>query len=84
MIDEYEKRKRKQIALMRSIRDYGFGIFFILIGLLFLLRMKLGPENWVNERLGAPDLPEQIFGGTAIVYGLWRIYRGYQQKYFNY
>lgn len=82
MFEEYENRKRKQIAGMKSLMDYGMGILILFMGLFFLFRLKLGNIP-INERLGKPDMLEKIFGGFCILYGVWRIYRGYQKKYFR-
>jgi hypothetical protein len=82
MFEEYEKKKRKQIATMRSMMDYVMGFIIFLIGLFFLFRSKLG-DIPINEKLGQPDLLEKMFGGLCLLYGTWRIYRGYQKKYFN-
>jgi len=82
MFEEYEKKKRKQIATMRSMMDYVMGFIIFLIGLFFLFRSKLG-DIPINEKLGQPDLLEKMFGGLCLLYGAWRIYRGYQKKYFN-
>ena len=82
MIEEYEKKKRRQVAQMKSLMDYGMGILILLLGLFFLFRGQLGNFE-VNERLGQPDLLEKIFGGLCVLYGSWRIYRGYQKKYFK-
>ncbi|MBL7722528.1 MAG: hypothetical protein JNK27_00195 [Chitinophagaceae bacterium] len=82
MFEEYENKKRKQIAGMKSLMDYGMGILILLLGLFFLFRLKLGNIP-INERLGKPDMLEKVFGGFCILYGAWRIYRGYQKKYFR-
>ncbi|HNR17115.1 MAG TPA: hypothetical protein PKG90_10670 [Chitinophagaceae bacterium] len=82
MFEEYENKKRKQIAGMKSLMDYGMGILILLMGLFFLFRLKLGNIP-INERLGQPDTIEKVFGVFCIIYGAWRIYRGYQKKYFR-
>lgn len=68
--------------MMKSLMDYGMGVLIVLAGLFFLFRMYLG-DFPLNERLGKPDLLEKIFGGMCVVYGLWRIYRGYRKNYFK-
>ena len=84
MIEEYEKRKKKQISSMLAIKDYGMGFFILLIGLVFLFRMKLGPSFFLNQKLqGPPDALEKIFGVFCLIYGVWRIYRGYKKNYFR-
>lgn len=82
MFEEYEKKKRKQIAGMKSLMDYGMGLLILLMGLFFLFRMQLGRIS-INESLGKPDMLEKIFGSFCLLYGAWRIYRGYKKNYFR-
>lgn len=82
MFEEYEKRKRKQISGMRSLLDYGMGIIIMFMGFFFLFRGQLGNVS-INERLGKPDTLEKIFGVFCVLYGIWRIYRGYKKNYFR-
>jgi len=82
MFEEYEKKKRNQVAQMKSLMDYGMGILILLLGLFFLIRGQLG-DFPLNERLGKPDALEKIFGGICVLYGVWRIYRGYKKNYFK-
>jgi threonine/homoserine/homoserine lactone efflux protein len=82
MFEEYEKKRRKQISTMRSMMDYVMGFIIIIIGLFFLFRAKLGNIP-INESLGQPDTLEKVFGGLCLLYGAWRIYRGYQKNYFR-
>ena len=82
MIEEYEKKKRRQMAQMKSLMDYGMGILILIIGLFFLFRGQMG-NFALNERLGQPDLLEKIFGSLCLLYGTWRIYRGYKKNYFR-
>ncbi len=82
MFEDYEKRKKKQVTQMRSLMDYGMGILIFLLGAFFLFRAKLGPLP-LNQRLGEPDILEKLFGGLCMVYGAWRIYRGYKKNYFR-
>ncbi|MBM3415734.1 MAG: hypothetical protein FJY20_04635 [Bacteroidetes bacterium] len=82
MFEEYEKKKRKQVAQMKSLMDYGMGLLILLVGFFFLFRARLGTIP-LNEKLGEPDTLEKIFGGLCLFYGAWRIYRGYKKKYFR-
>ncbi len=79
MIEEYEKGKRKQISLMRSILDYGMGVLFLLIGLYFLLSETLD----MNVFRQKPSAMDKVIGVLFVVYGGWRIYRGYRKNYFK-
>lgn len=82
MFEEYERKKRRQVEQMKSLMDYGMGILILLVGLFFVFREKLGNFP-LNDRLGKPDTLETVFGSLCIIYGAWRIYRGYKKKYFN-
>jgi hypothetical protein len=53
------------------------GGLFLLAGFFFLLRGLWELE--VNLRF-PPDLTDRIFGGVCLLYGAWRIYRGYTAK----
>ena len=81
MFEEYEKKKRKQVASMKSLMDYGMGILILLLGLFFFFRGKLGGIE-LNEKF-PPDNIDKIFGGFCLLYGAWRIYRGYKKNYFK-
>ena len=80
MCEEYENRKRKQVSGMRSILDYGMGVIILFIGVFFFFRNKF--DIGFNEQFPPNDM-DKIFGGICIVYGIWRIYRGYKKNYFR-
>jgi hypothetical protein len=79
MIEEYEKNRRRQVSNMRSIMDYGMGTLFFLLGLYFLLYQQLG-FNFLNRN---PSSTDYLIGGLFVLYGAWRIYRGYKKNYFK-
>ena len=80
MIEEYEKRKRKQISFMKSLLDYGMGMLIFIAGIFFLFRQQISAE--LNEKFPPTDL-DKVFGGLCILYGAWRIYRGFKKNYFR-
>lgn len=80
MIEEYEKRKRRQVAMMKSLLDYGMGILITAAGVFFFFRNKL--DISFNDRFPPNDM-DKIFGAICLVYGAWRIYRGYKKNYFR-
>ena len=80
MFEEYEKKKRKQVSLMKSLMDYGMGLLILLMGVFLFFRNKFHLE--FNERF-PPDNIDKIVGGISIVYRVWRIYRGYRKSYFK-
>lgn len=72
-----EVNRRKRYELRRSIRDYGYGIFILCFGI-FLI---------VSDRFGTPFIdepfPRYCLIGLFLVYGSFRIYRGYKKSYFK-
>jgi hypothetical protein len=80
MIDEYEKKKRKQIASMRALLDYGLGTLITGFGIFLFIRSKL--DISFNENF-PPNNIDKMFGALCVIYGGWRIYRGYKKNYFR-
>ena len=80
MIEEYEKQKRKRLALQKSIMDYAIGTLILAMGIFFLLRQNFKLE--FNEDY-PPNYMDKIFGVICLLYGGWRIYRGYKKNYFR-
>lgn len=80
MFEEYEKKKRNQVKLMRSVLDYGMGVLILIAGIFFFFRDKM--DIPFNDRF-PPNEFDKIFGGICVVYGIWRIYRGYKKEYFK-
>ena len=79
-IDEYENKKRKQISLMRSILDYGIGIAIIAAGVFLFFRDKMKLD--FNDKF-PPNNTDKLIGVICVLYGGWRIYRGYKKNYFK-
>ena len=76
--DDYEKRKMSAYTNRRSIMDFGMGLIYFAIGGFFLFSRQLGYE------LAFPVPPfSYIFGGLCVLYGIFRIYRGYRKNYIN-
>jgi len=79
MLEEYEKKRKKQVSSMRSILDYGIGVLIAILGLFLFFRNYLNIS--FNEQF-PPDIWDKVFGGVCVIYGSWRIYRGYKKNYF--
>jgi len=77
MENQDSDRRNKGYTLMRTIMDYGMGIMIFGFGVLFLLAPKLGFSFEVD------GLIRYSFGCLCIIYGGWRIYRGYKKNYFH-
>lgn len=80
-LEEFEREqpseKDKSYMRMRSIMDYGMGIMWSGMGLflIFIKRFSTGLEL----RYDPGTL--QAFGAICLLYGLFRIYRGYKKNY---
>jgi sulfite exporter TauE/SafE len=79
MLEEYEKKRKKQVSSMRSILDYAMGTVIMLLGLFFFFRGKF--KLAFNES-HPPDYLDKILGVIFVIYGAWRLYRGYKKNYF--
>jgi len=75
---EWEERKEKRYSIMHAIYDYSMGVIWVGVGVFFLFYRKMG-ITWIKS---GPVL-DTIFGFVGIAYGLFRLYRGYQKKYFR-
>jgi hypothetical protein len=77
MRGEPQDRKTKNYVLMRSIKDYGMGIVIFGFGLFLAFARKLGFEFSIDPVL------RYSFVAMFMVYGAWRMYRGYKKNYFS-
>ena len=79
MLEEYEKKRRRQVSFMRSFMDYTMGVLLIGLGIVLFFhdKMKIG----INERISPGAV--KLLGVIFVLYGAWRIYRGYKKNYFQ-
>ena len=77
MATDFEEKKRKAYSTRRSLMDYGMGIIIAGIGAFFAFSQKLGFEFDIDP------LFRYLFAGLCLLYGGFRIYRGYKKNYFN-
>jgi NADH:ubiquinone oxidoreductase subunit 5 (subunit L)/multisubunit Na+/H+ antiporter MnhA subunit len=73
MIGDFQEQQKKRTSRIRSIMDFTMGGLFIAIGIVLLI-YKVGTLEEFN-RMG--------LGVLFILYGIWRIYRGYKKNYFK-
>ena len=78
--EEYEQQRNKQVSKMRSVLDYAMGFVIVFIGLFLAFRSQF--DLSLNKRF-PPDIWDKVYGVLALLYGIWRIYRGYKKKYFK-
>ncbi|NTS42710.1 C4-dicarboxylate ABC transporter [Flavisolibacter sp. BT320] len=55
------------------------GSVFLLLGIYFLVYEKLGLKLLDRE----PSSIDYFIGAMFVLYGCWRIYRGYKKNYFR-
>lgn len=75
MANEYEEKRRKTNILLHSVYDFTMGVLWVCAGGFFLLARKFGVE------LNLDTVLTTIFGVSAILYGAFRLYRGYRKNY---
>lgn len=79
MLEEYEKKKQKQVSFMRSILDYVMGVVMLGLGALLFFHDKL--KIAIREEL-SPQVVKSL-GVIVALYGIWRLYKGYKKNYFQ-
>ena len=77
MSNDFSDRKAKNYILRRSILDYGWGVLIMGVGVFYA----------VADRFGFDVDMRPIFRYSLVVlfvvYGGFRIYRGYKKNYFS-
>ncbi len=74
----WEDRKQNRKQSFMTMYNYVMGVLWLGIGLLFLLNKPLDIE-WIKS----DPVIDNVFGVVGVVYGLFRLYRGYKQKDFQ-
>jgi hypothetical protein len=82
-LEEFEKEelseRDKGYLRMRSMMDYGMGVLWTGMGVFMIFIKKFNADLAEKYDTGA----FKIFGAVCIIYGLFRVYRGYKKKYFR-
>ena len=79
MLDDFRNDQRRQGGHMRSIMDYTMGLLFFCFGIFFI-----GYRHFNIRIAGREPSPlDYVIGGVFVLYGGWRIYRGYKKNYFR-
>lgn len=71
---DFDDKEVRQQTRLRSYYDFGMGILWIIAGIFFLGYRKLGYD------FDFDPLITSIFGGSCLLYGSFRIWRGYKTK----
>jgi hypothetical protein len=59
---------------IRSVYDYTMGVLWFAVGVFFLFQKKLGYDLQLDKTLTG------IFGVSSLLYGSFRIYRGFKKN----
>ena len=79
MIEDFQEQHRKRTSRMRSVMDFIMGILLLLAGIYFLTYEKLGVNIFRRTASGI----DYFIGALFVLYGIWRIYRGYKKDYYR-
>jgi len=77
MSTDTEARKAKNYILRRSILDYGMGAIIVGFGIFFAVADRFNIEFRITPAF------RYAFVVLCIVYGGFRMYRGYKKNYFS-
>ena len=77
MANEGSDGERRRYELRRSIQDYGIGGVWFGFGIFLLIAPKIGFS------LSIDPFFRYAFSGIWLLYGGWRIYRGYKKNYYR-
>jgi hypothetical protein len=77
MENQTPDRRTRGYVLMRTIMDMGMGILIFGLGIFFLI------APWIGIPFGVDTFYRYLFSGLCIIYGGWRVYRGYKKNYFR-
>ena len=81
-LQEFEKEplnnQEKGYLRMRSIMDLGMGFLWTGMGIFILFIKKISTD--MAEKYDT--IAFKFFGAVCVIYGLFRVYRGYKKNYF--
>ncbi len=77
MSTNFEEKRRTAYSWRRSILDYGMGVIIAGFGIFFLLADKFKIDFAIDPTM------RYLFSGLCLLYGGFRIYRGYKKNYFK-
>ncbi len=82
-LEEFEKEqlstRDKGMIRMRTITNYGMGVFMIIVGFFFMFPVNM-TRGYINQY---DPVLIKFFAAICWLYGAFRIYRGYKKDYFR-
>lgn len=73
-LEENRQKRHQQYNKSHSLLDYAMGAVILIGGMVILFHKKLLPEAEFKEPMST------IFGYLCLIYGGWRLYRGYKKR----
>ncbi len=77
--DDELSKPEKSMVLIKSITNYVMGVFFIGLGIAIFFPPAILEDNIKRY----DELAIQMLGVILIIYGIFRVYRGYRKNYFR-
>ncbi len=77
MENGFKEKRTRNFSTMRSILDYTMGVLYIAAAAFLFFAEKMG-----LEMVNFDKSFRYIFGSICLMYGFWRLYRGYRKDYF--
>ncbi len=77
MENGFKEKRTRNFSTMRSLLDYTMGVLYIAAAAFLFFAEKMG-----FEMVNFDKSFRYIFGSICLVYGFWRLYRGYRKDYF--
>lgn len=73
----FDDKERNTSSWLRNMYDYTMGVLWFALGIFLLFHKKLGIDLKLTDK---EMVLTNIFGASSVLYGLFRIYRGYKNK----
>ena len=71
---DFEEKQKNTSSRLRSVYDYTMGVLWFAAGIFFLFQKKFGYDLQLDVTLTS------IFGVSSLLYGVFRIYRGFKKS----
>ena len=79
MIEEFQEQQRRKLTRARSMMDITMGIILFSVGVFFIIYRHFDLRIMDRDPSGI----DYAIGGLFVLYGIWRVYRGYKKDYFR-
>ncbi|MBL7727157.1 MAG: hypothetical protein JNM68_05710 [Dinghuibacter sp.] len=77
--EEQREKRQKIYAFSRSLLDYIMGLMVVAAGVIFIKKDHFGIKQ--IQKADSDGILIPLFGAVCLLYGFWRIYRGYRKNY---